>query len=90
MVHPFERIWIVVTVESGIPTSVEGFWTEKRAKVVARRLWRDSNPEDDEITIFEVRFPRGRPRFMAGKAAGYACEGAYAGTRPVKEHGRCA
>ncbi len=55
MRHSPEKIWIVVAVESGIPVIVRSFRNRDQANKLAVQLRRDSNPEDDEIAVFELR-----------------------------------
>lgn len=56
----FERVWIVVAVERGIPVLVRGFRGKSKADVLAAKLRRDSNPENDEVQVFEVPIRRHR------------------------------
>ncbi len=48
-------IWVVVKVESGIPTLVEAYRDKRTAKVRERSLRRDTNPDYDEVGAFQVR-----------------------------------
>ena len=50
-------IWVVVTVESGIPTEVQIFTEEKTAQDYASTSRQHKNPEDDEIAVFEKSTP---------------------------------
>jgi hypothetical protein len=47
------NIWVVVTVESGIPTDVQIFTEEKAAQEYSSMCRQHINPEDDEISLFE-------------------------------------
>jgi hypothetical protein len=50
-----ETIWVVVLVESGIPTLVEAYRDEDTARQREEILSEDVNPDYDEIGIFEVQ-----------------------------------
>jgi hypothetical protein len=47
-------IWVVVLVESGIPTLVEAYWDEETARTQAELLRQEINPDYDEVGVFEV------------------------------------
>ncbi len=50
--------WIVVLAESGIPASVELFPTKQRANHRAGQLRAGTNPEDDEVAVFQRMLPQ--------------------------------
>jgi len=52
-------IWIVVLVESGIPTDVEIFSNEVFAEDKAQELRLLINAEDDEVGVFHKIIPLG-------------------------------
>lgn len=60
-----ERVWVVVAVESGIPVAVKGFRRKECAHVLAHKVRKEANPQDDEVAIFEIHIPRGK-RLRAG------------------------
>lgn len=43
-----------MVVESGVPVIVRGCRNKNQASALAVELKRDSNPEDDEIGVFEL------------------------------------
>ncbi len=47
-------IWILVTVQSGIPAEVEAFTNKKQAFVRGKVVRRDLNFDNDETGLFEV------------------------------------
>jgi hypothetical protein len=49
-----EAIWVVVLVESGVPTLVEAYRDQKTAKLREKALRKESNPDYDEVGVFEV------------------------------------
>ena len=50
-----ETLWIVVRVESGIPTCVQAYRNQRSAER-REQLWRqEMNLEDDETGLFPVR-----------------------------------
>ena len=49
-----DTIWIVVSVESGVPVLVEAYYDAKKAKSRRRSLRRKINPDYDEVSVFEV------------------------------------
>lgn len=60
MRHSLDKAWVVVAVESGIPVAVKGFRYEERACVLARKLSKEANPQDDEVAIFEIHIPHSK------------------------------
>lgn len=60
MKHSREKLWVVVAVESGIPVIVEGFRSKDQAHKLASRLRRDSNPEEDEVAVFQIGVSHGK------------------------------
>lgn len=50
-----ETVWVVVKVERGIPTDVEGFRDLQSAQICEEFFRADINPNDDETGIFEVQ-----------------------------------
>ncbi len=55
-------IWVVVSVESGIPVSAEPFSSPSAALKRERALRNRMNPDNDETRVFEVPMPRERER----------------------------
>jgi hypothetical protein len=49
-----DTIWVVVSVESGVPVLVEAYRDEKIAKLRRRLLRRKINPDYDEVGAFAV------------------------------------
>jgi hypothetical protein len=49
-----DTIWVVVSVESGVPVLVEAYRDEKIAKLRRRLLRRKINPDYDEVGAFSV------------------------------------
>ena len=49
-----KRLWIVVKVESGIPTVVEAYRSRQSAEREERFLRENMHPENDETGVFEV------------------------------------
>lgn len=49
-----QRCWVVVYVMAGVPGLVEGYLVESVAKRRAEELWREINPENDDVAVFEV------------------------------------
>lgn len=50
-----EAIWVVVLVKSGIPTMVEAYRDKKTARARETSLRKDINPDNDEVSLFEVK-----------------------------------
>jgi hypothetical protein len=57
LINPF---WIVVEVQSGIPTSANAFWDKTSAENYKKHISRYINPEDDEIAIFPIQIHQKR------------------------------
>jgi hypothetical protein len=53
-------VWLVVLVESGIPTTAEAYRDRQCAKRRERLLWRDMDWNDDAVGVFRVRI--GKPK----------------------------
>ncbi len=49
-----EMLWVVVSVESGIPALAEAYRDEETARSRERSLREDINPDYDEVGLFEV------------------------------------
>ena len=49
-----DTIWVVVSVESRVPVSVEAYRDEETAKSRRRSLRRKINPDYDEVSVFDV------------------------------------
>jgi hypothetical protein len=47
-------VWVVVTVESGVPTDVQGFRDECSARAQLRAIRRELSEESDEAAAFAV------------------------------------
>jgi hypothetical protein len=54
-------IWIVVLVQSGIPTVVEAYWDKETAWAREEILRQDIKPDYDEVGIFEIEI--GTPNY---------------------------
>lgn len=50
-----EPIWVVVSVESGIPVTVEAYDQRESAEKRELLLREDMNPDNDETGVFEVQ-----------------------------------
>jgi len=48
-------LWVLVTVESGIPVAVEAYADRLSAKISEQRVRKQMRPENDETAVFEVQ-----------------------------------
>lgn len=48
-------IWVVVSVESGIPVTVEAYHKREFAEKREQLLREDMNPDNDESGVFQVQ-----------------------------------
>ena len=56
-------IWVVVLVESGVPTLAEAYFDEETAKIREQTLRKDIRLDYDEVGLFEVEI--GKPDSLA-------------------------
>jgi hypothetical protein len=49
-----DRVWVIVSIESGVPVLVEAYRDEKIAKLRRRLLRRKINPDYDVVGAFVV------------------------------------
>lgn len=61
MLDKSKVIWVVVLVESGVPTLVEAYRNEDTARARKEILREDINPDYDEADVFEVEITEQLP-----------------------------